>query len=320
MKVIHLNGLRALEASLRLGSFRAAGEELGVTAAAVGQHVHKLEQAIGQTLLRRSANGFEPTAMARRAAERLTSGFEMLSEVTQLMRRSPATLRLAITVAPTIAERWLAPRLAGFLSGHPEIDLRLDSTPSLLSGETGEFDFALRYAPPSPAGQQDRELFREWLVPVCTPELAERLRLDDRSDPFQDVPLLHVDVETADPAWIGWQEWGRRFNFSVPSQKQGFRFTHTTLALRSLYRGHGLHLGQLSITLPDISAGRLVAPFRAARCVRTGYAYRLVIFSKGTTPLHQDFINWILSEAAATRKAMRGYLQETSNRQQTRPA
>lgn len=310
MRVTHLSGLRALEASVRLGSFRAAGEELGVTAAAVGQHVRKLEEAIGQTLLRRGVNGFEPTALARRVAERLTSGFETLSEAMQMMRGSSATLRLAITAAPTIAERWLAPRLAGFLSGHPEIDLRIDSTHRVLHRESGAFDFALRYAPPSATTQWERELFREWLVPVCLPKLLDRLRPEDRSNPFQDVPLLHVDRETADSEWIDWEGWGRRYGFSIPSQKQGLRFTHTTLALRSLYDGHGLHLAQLSITLRDIVAGRLAAPFGPARCVRTGYPYRLVVFGKDLMPpLHQNFVDWILSEAATTRRAMRTYLQ-----------
>jgi LysR family glycine cleavage system transcriptional activator len=39
MRVTHLNGLKALEVTLRAGSFRAAADELGVTTAAVGQHL-----------------------------------------------------------------------------------------------------------------------------------------------------------------------------------------------------------------------------------------------------------------------------------------
>ena len=43
MRVTHLNGLKALEVTLRTGSFRAAADELGVTAAAVGQQIRTLE-------------------------------------------------------------------------------------------------------------------------------------------------------------------------------------------------------------------------------------------------------------------------------------
>jgi LysR family glycine cleavage system transcriptional activator len=310
MRLSNLKALRALEASVRLGSFRAAGDELGVTAAAVGQQVRKLEESVGRTLLVRRANGFEPTELAKGVSRRLASGFASLSDAMDMMAGTSATFRLAISVAPTIAERWLAPRLAGFLARHPEIDLRIDSTHQLFSLESGDFDFALRYAPPSPYANSELDLFREWLLPVCVPELLADLRPEDRANAFRAVPLLHVDKETGDPEWMDWDEWGRRFGFTIPSQKHRLRFTRTTLALRSAYGGHGLHLAQLSITLPDLASGRLVAPFGPARCVRTGYPYRLVAFGKEKmTPLHAAFIDWIRSEADGTLAAMRAYLE-----------
>ncbi|MFC5035446.1 LysR family transcriptional regulator [Tianweitania sediminis] len=41
---VHLNAMRAFEASARHGSFSGAGKELNVTAAAVGQMVRSLEE------------------------------------------------------------------------------------------------------------------------------------------------------------------------------------------------------------------------------------------------------------------------------------
>ena len=81
----HLNALRALEASVRHGSFTAAAAELGVTPAAIGQQVRKLEAALGQRLLVRRANGFEPTEIATSAATKLASGFDDLREALALM-------------------------------------------------------------------------------------------------------------------------------------------------------------------------------------------------------------------------------------------
>ena len=57
MRVSHLNGLKALEATLRTGSFRAAADELGVTPAAVGQQVRTLESFLERQLLIRSTRG-----------------------------------------------------------------------------------------------------------------------------------------------------------------------------------------------------------------------------------------------------------------------
>ena len=46
----HLNGLRAIEAAGRLGSLRAAADELGVTVGAVSQQILKTEEQLGRAL------------------------------------------------------------------------------------------------------------------------------------------------------------------------------------------------------------------------------------------------------------------------------
>ena len=53
----HLNGLRALEAAGRLGSLRAAAEELGVTVGAVSQQVLKAEEQFGRPVFERHSKG-----------------------------------------------------------------------------------------------------------------------------------------------------------------------------------------------------------------------------------------------------------------------
>ena len=56
-KAVHLNALRALEASARHQSFSAAADELNVTPAAVGQLVRSLEDAVGFPLFHRKPSG-----------------------------------------------------------------------------------------------------------------------------------------------------------------------------------------------------------------------------------------------------------------------
>jgi Transcriptional regulator len=81
MRTPHLNPLRALEATLRLGSFRAATGELGVTPAAVGHQVRTLDRRLGRPLLDRAATGVRPTEEADALAPRLTQGFARLTKV-----------------------------------------------------------------------------------------------------------------------------------------------------------------------------------------------------------------------------------------------
>ena len=308
-KLSHLNALRALEAAVRLGSFRAAAAELGVSAAAVGQQVLNLEGALGQTLLQRGANGFLPSAAALAGTEKLTEGFASLREALAILARNTARNRVFVTVTPTIGERWLAPRLSEFLARHSEVDLRIDSTPYVNYRPGLEFDFAIRYDRPGASGFPETRLFDEILIPLCTPDIAKRLGPPDRADCLSGVPLLHADRSTDDPAWLHWVAWGQKFGYEIPQKQQRLQMTFTTLALRALYDGHGLHLAQLSITLPDLLSGRLVAPFGVKTCVRPGYPYSLVQMRGGLeSPLQSAFRDWAVAEGRKTKQEMQAYV------------
>jgi DNA-binding transcriptional LysR family regulator len=58
---IHLNGLRAVETAGRLGTLRAAADELGVTIGAVSQQILRAEEQIGWPLFERLPKGLRPT-------------------------------------------------------------------------------------------------------------------------------------------------------------------------------------------------------------------------------------------------------------------
>lgn len=60
-----LNALRAFEAAARGGGFTAAARELGVTPAAVSQHVAALEAHLGVKLFRRLPRGLQLTDAGR---------------------------------------------------------------------------------------------------------------------------------------------------------------------------------------------------------------------------------------------------------------
>ena len=66
---IHLNALRAFEASARHQSFSAAAAELNVSPAAVGQLVRTLEDWVGAPLFHRHTAG-KTRLVATQAAER----------------------------------------------------------------------------------------------------------------------------------------------------------------------------------------------------------------------------------------------------------
>ena len=309
MLLNHLNALRALEASIRHGSFSGAAQELHVTPAAIGQQVKKLEKFLGARLLERKPNGFSATPVAAQVALKLRRAFDQIEDAGRLISQQSQVSHLAVSVVPSIAENWLAPRLPDFLQQQPGIDLRIDSTSTILRPEETHFDFALRYGPEVPEGSEVVDLFPEYLLPVCTPELAERLDPANFEDPFGDVPLLHTERSTSDPGWVHWPEWCEAMGYQRPDLAGGVKYTFTTLAIRAMYAGQGVHLAQLSLTLPALATGRLIAPFGSAKSVRTGLLYRLVqLNSRRVHSLHESFRTWVAEEAAATRDSILNFL------------
>ena len=99
MHISHLNALRALEATLRHGSFSLAANELGITPAAVGQRVRSLELYLDKCLFIRSSSGIEPTEDALRVRGFLKDGFARLAQAFEQLKPNDAAGRLRITLS-----------------------------------------------------------------------------------------------------------------------------------------------------------------------------------------------------------------------------
>src|SRR6185437_11157948 len=106
-----LNGLRAFEAAARLGSFAAAGDELGVTPGAISQQVRALEARLGASLFERRPQSLAPTAAAR-----------------ELQSSAAAATPLRVACPAAFAAGFLMPRLNRFQQRAPGIALTLTAT------------------------------------------------------------------------------------------------------------------------------------------------------------------------------------------------
>ncbi|MEO6292403.1 MAG: LysR family transcriptional regulator, partial [Burkholderiaceae bacterium] len=110
---VHLNALRAFEATARHQSFSAAGAELNVTPAAVGQLVRTLEDWLGTPLFLRGTSGrvrLIPTETAERALPDIRAGLDRLAMGLERLREGSTCGVLTVTVSPAFAAKWLLPR------------------------------------------------------------------------------------------------------------------------------------------------------------------------------------------------------------------
>jgi molybdate transport repressor ModE-like protein len=272
MRISHLNGWRALEAVLRLGSVTAAARELGVTTAAVGSQIRALEKRLDRPLFERGPGGLVPLDAARETADRLTRSFSILSDVEQSLATHGRSRQVALTVSQTFAETWLPRHLPTLFARRSGLDIRLETTWEVVDLRRSEMHFAIRFMGPPDVDHEAIDLIPSGVAPVCTPDFAARYRLGPTTRSLAGVPLVQIDVPTSDPDWVNWTDWSRRT--AVPLDEPGASpgpVPHVALSgssLRLARFGLGLVLGGLSEVLHAVDDGSLVMPLGGPRSCR----------------------------------------------------
>src|SRR5690606_22915557 len=103
---------------------------------------------------------------------------------------------LTLSVVPSMASAWLVPRLGSFLAAHPQIELSLQSSTAVVDFDRDtQVDAALRVGGGRWEGVTSEHLFDEWLAPVASPALIERMG-DGAIDRLDQWPLLSAPDET----------------------------------------------------------------------------------------------------------------------------
>ncbi|MCW4153287.1 LysR substrate-binding domain-containing protein [Halomonas sp. 18H] len=167
--------LQAFESAARTLSFTAAGNELGVTQAAISQRIRLLEDRLGQKLFVRHARSLTLTPAGQAWLPSIHDAFARISEGTSevfgMTLEQPVTLR----ATPVIQQVWLAPRLIQLHHRHPKLSLRLVSAiwPDDFGPEGA--DIEIRYGRGDWSGVEMYPLGDEQLLPVCTPAIAATL-------------------------------------------------------------------------------------------------------------------------------------------------
>ncbi|WP_169570323.1 LysR substrate-binding domain-containing protein [Sneathiella limimaris] len=313
MRLTHLNALRALEATLRHGSFTAAADELGITPAAVGQRVRALENYLGKALFDRSGINILPADEARRVEATLTNGFTTIASALEQLKLDGANKRIALTLPASFAENWFTPLISDFYQQHEEVDLRLDASNRDVDLLTGEFDFAIRYGRPAEGPIQEIDLFGDFILPVCSPEFATTHRLTTKTRSLKDVPLIHLLGRTGDPDWLSFEDWGKKYEFDPSYLTQGVSYSRISSGLRSAITGQGLVLCGLTEAYNEIVAGRLVMPFGSQLRHQTSYRYRLLwVEGKEMTSLQNHFIDWLLEKVSDFRRNLKNLIEANS--------
>jgi LysR family transcriptional regulator, regulator of gene expression of beta-lactamase len=281
-----LNGLRAFEAAARAGSFVAAAAELQVSPSAISRLVKLLELRLGVALFERRPNGLALTERGRSYVAELTSAFAQISQATERLK-SASNGALLIGAGPTLAMRWLIPRLPGFHEKHPDIDVRLSTAIAGADPMRPDWAAAIRAGDGAWPGFESHFLFTADLFPVCAPSFAKGLR---KPTDLKKSPILQVTNARED-----WQLWLAAAGFAL-DLRHAQEFDYPAFALQAALDGLGVAMARAPFVADDLAAGRLVRPFKLA--VPKGKGWYLVQRpgQEGNAVL-SAFRDWLLAVA-----------------------
>ena len=296
-RLTHLNALRAFEATARHGSFVRAAIELGVTAAAVGQQVRLLEDRCGAPLFERQGKKLKLTEVAREVLPDISDGFGRLAQAADRLREARRTPLVTVTLPPSVAAKWLIPRIERFRMTHLDVDLRLDTTDRLADLARESIAVGIRYGSGRYPGLEATFLMSEEVFPVCSPSLirARKLKKPDDLSSFQ---LIHDTTMERHETFPTWSTWLRAAGARKVDARPGLRINSSIMSLQAAIEGHGVALARSVIVAEDLREGRVVRPLRPA--CSTNYSYYL-IYPAGL-PLSRSataFCHWLTKEAEA---------------------
>ncbi|MEO0860748.1 MAG: LysR substrate-binding domain-containing protein [Pseudomonadota bacterium] len=266
-----LRSLQVFEAAARCGSFTAAGQELGITQSGVSRQVSDLEATLGVALFLRNGARLSVTPAGERLAGQLAQAFAQTWSAVADARASDQVVTLSML--PSVAARWFAPRLADFMAAHPDIDLRITASRHLVDFASEGVDAAIRYSP-APSRDLDAALLAtETVTPVCSATYAKDHALHAPAD-LSRATLLCGDIPEDWPTWF--------LAAGCPQNPpQGPRLGDDGAILQAAVDGQGVALGRSLLVADDIATGRLVAPFTVS--LDASHAYWFVR-PKGMTP------------------------------------
>ena len=286
MRQPNLNLLRTFDAAARHLNFRIAAEELNVTQGAVAQQVRRLEADLGFQLFYRKARGLTLTPVGRDYHGPVHRALSIIGEATQNLK--PMSTWVTVSVTPSLASKWLVPRLAAFTASHPDIELRTVATEELANFQNDGVDLSIRQGrPPFGEGLRNKLLAPLNLCAVCSPDYAEAADRVNRVEDF----AAHQLIQDSHSHWRALFE-----RTGLPLPPRTLQFNQTALAMDAAANGQGVTLAPRLLVASDLAQGRLVELWQDRQPDESGF---YIVCPKRPKPnrARDAVIEWALSEA-----------------------
>jgi LysR family glycine cleavage system transcriptional activator len=278
-------------------SFKSAAKELFVTPAALSQQVKLLEGALGLQLFKRLNRSIALTEAGHVLLPVLRESFQRIAETVERLRGRDHTAALTVTVLPSLAARWLIPRLGRFRERHPDIDVRISASLHLVDFQREDVDLGIRNGAGEWPGLHATRLFSEDPIVVCSPKLLRGKHALKTPADLRRVTLLH------DESPNNWAVWLRVHGVTGVNTGRGPLFNDASHVLQAAVSGQGAALSPRAFAADDLERGTLVQAFDLHLPSAFGY-YLVCPLETVDRPKVKAFREWLRDEVLLWEKGL----------------
>jgi LysR family glycine cleavage system transcriptional activator len=291
-----LNALRAFALVYQHRGVRAAARDLGMAHSSVSRHLGELDRWLGVPLVNAGAGrtGLVFTPQGEALGRAVCAGLKQIEQAVATLREARPAHAVALSTTPSLAIRWLLPRLPAFEQAQPTIELSVLVDQKLEDFGDGRVDLAVRMGRGPWPELHCEPLMDDALYPVMSPAYWQDHGRPSRPAQLAGLRLLH----DRDPQ-AAWELWRRAHGPAGLSLQGGARYTASDLVLRAAGQGQGVALARHRLVADELAAGSLVRPFGALE-VPLPCAY-WIVRGDATRPRAAvaAVIDWLRWQAAA---------------------
>jgi DNA-binding transcriptional LysR family regulator len=273
----------------RLNSIVQAAAELNVTPSAVSQQIRSLEEQIGTTLVTRSGRAIRLTEAGERYFEQISDSIEGVIRATESMRGQRRPTNIVLRTTPTIATKWLLPRLGRFLALVPDINIRIDGSNEPVDFNRDNVDLEIRHGLGGWPGLFTEPLTEERFLPVCAPSLASAGSLSAAQ-------VLALPRIRSVKAQVQWSAWIEAQALQAGEKPARISFDRSHMAIDAAVLGLGVALESELMIEAELRLGRLVVP--VARTPLLQAATQWLVCPRSNLRRHRvmQLIEWLRAE------------------------
>jgi len=252
MKNMRINLLRAFAAIYETGGVRPAARTLGIAHSAVSRSLRELEAQLDVDLVERveGRRVLEFTEEGNRVGRASLKAIRDLERTLDSVRSIKGRTSVVLETTPSLATRWLFPRLEAFERDLQWIELSVSVDQRISPPGQIRADIALRLGRGPWDGLACEPLMDDELIAVASPAYLASMRAKTALSKCQ---LLHDRDPVA--SWATWQD---QFGDLGQNMEQGPRYTSGDLVLRAAEKGMGIALSRRSLAEESLQLGNLV--------------------------------------------------------------